>query len=209
MAYNKPRRPRYRFEEEEKPKEGETETTTEEGGEESTPDSHEQLVNTLVEMGLSADQAEAVHQMALDLINAGGSQEGEATQTEMSRARRRRRAMARRRARGGRTAMSARRRPARGARRPMGERQFSASPRRGRRPAPRGRREMGADNRTQMMLRRQRREIAELKSQLQQLGAQPAARPERARGNFSTQPQVMPSQGNVLDRVKSFISQAK
>ena len=49
------------------------ETTTEE----STPDSHETFVNILVEMGLSAEQAEAVHQMAMDLIDAS---EGEITE---------------------------------------------------------------------------------------------------------------------------------
>ena len=49
------------------------ETTTEE----STPDSHETFVNILVEMGLSAEQAEAVHQMAMDLIEAS---EGEITE---------------------------------------------------------------------------------------------------------------------------------
>lgn len=189
MAYNKPRRPRYRFEEE-KTAEAATETTTETSGEESTPDSHEQFVNILTEMGLSADQAEAVHQMAMDLVNAGGKQE-ETTQTEMSRARRRR-AMARRRAN-----MS--RRPARGQRS-----EFS-----GRRPVRgevRGRREFGTtDNRTQMMLRRQRREIMELKRQLKEFGAQPAARPERTRGEFNTEVKAMPTQGKILDRVKSFM----
>lgn len=179
-----------KFEEEVKDQTEET-TTEEVVEEESTPDSHEQFVNILTEMGLSADQAEAVHQMAMDLVNAGGKQE-ETTQTEMSRARRRR-AMARRRAN-----MS--RRPARGQRS-----EFS-----GRRPVRgevRGRRDFGTtDNRTQMMLRRQRREIMELKRQLKEFGAQPAARPERTRGEFNTQPKAMSTQGNVLDRVKSFMS---
>ena len=49
------------------------ETTTEE----STPDSHETFVNLLVDLGLSAEQAEAVHQMAMDLIDAS---EGEITE---------------------------------------------------------------------------------------------------------------------------------
>ena len=177
-----------KFEEEVKDQTEET-TTEEVVEEESTPDSHEQFVNILTEMGLSADQAEAVHQMAMDLVNAGGKQE-EATQTEMSRARRRR-AMARRRA--------ALNRPARGQRS-----EFS-----GRRPVRgevRGRREFGTtDNRTQMMLRRQRREIMELKRQLKEFGAQPAARPERTRGEFNTEVKAMPTQGKILDRVKSFM----
>ena len=54
------------------------ETTTEE----STPDSHEQFVNILVEMGLSAEQAEAVHQMAMDLIEAGEGETTEEVRTE-------------------------------------------------------------------------------------------------------------------------------
>jgi len=179
-----------KFEEEVKDQTEET-TTEEVVEEESTPDSHEQFVNILTEMGLSADQAEAVHQMAMDLVNAGGAQEGDAQETQMARARRRR-AMARRRAN-----MS--RRPARGQRS-----EFS-----GRRPVRgevRGRRDFGTtDNRTQMMLRRQRREIMELKRQLKEFGAQPAARPERTRGEFNTEVKAMPTQGNVLDRVKSFM----
>lgn len=219
MAYNKPRRPQYKFEEEEKPKEGETETTTEEGGEEgSTPDTHEQFINILVEMGLSADQAEAVHQMAMDLVNAGGKQEGEATSTEMSRIHRRR-ALARR-ARGGvqerefsRGRFEDRREFSRGhdeVRRPSTRREFHRGERpmgdefgRSRRPA---QRQFGSDNRTAVLLRRQQREIMELKRQLREFGAQPAARPERVRGEFNTQPQEMPTTGKVLDRVKSFLS---
>jgi hypothetical protein len=63
---------KYKFEEE-VVEETVEETTTEE----STPDSHETFVNILVEMGLSAEQAEAVHQMAMDLIDAS---EGEITE---------------------------------------------------------------------------------------------------------------------------------
>tara|TARA_R110000803_G_scaffold23716_2_gene57941 strand:- start:5381 stop:5872 length:492 start_codon:yes stop_codon:yes gene_type:complete len=65
-----------KFAEEEVVEETTTETT-----EESTPDSHETFVNILVEMGLSAEQAEAVHSMAMDLIEAG---EGEETTTEVN-----------------------------------------------------------------------------------------------------------------------------
>jgi hypothetical protein len=51
------------------------EETTDTVVEETAPDIHEQFVSILVNMGLSADQAEAVHQMALDLIDAGGAEE--------------------------------------------------------------------------------------------------------------------------------------
>ena len=50
------------------------ETPVEEVQEESTPDSHEQFINILVEMGLSAEQAEAVHEMAMNLAE-GSSEE--------------------------------------------------------------------------------------------------------------------------------------
>ena len=58
---------KYKFEEE--VVEEKVEETTE-VKEESTPDSHEAFINLLVDMGLSAEQAEAVHQMAMDLIEA-------------------------------------------------------------------------------------------------------------------------------------------
>jgi len=63
---------KYKFEEEVV-----EETVEETTVEESAPDSHEAFINILVEMGLSAEQAEAVHQMAMDLIEAG---EGEVTE---------------------------------------------------------------------------------------------------------------------------------
>jgi adenylate kinase family enzyme len=65
---------KYKFEEEVVEEKVE-ETTVEE----SAPDSHETFVNILVDMGLSAEQAEAVHQMAMDLIEAS---EGEVEVTE-------------------------------------------------------------------------------------------------------------------------------
>jgi len=86
---------KYKFEEE--VVEEKVEETTE-VKEESTPDSHEAFINLLVDMGLSAEQAEAVHQMAMDLIDAS---EGEVVEekeevekeekVEMSRKRRGRR----------------------------------------------------------------------------------------------------------------------
>ena len=157
-------------------------------------------------MGLSADQAEAVYQMAMDLVKAGGAQEGDAQETQMARARRRA-AMSRRRARGARSprrefSRGESRGESRGAR-PMGRR-FSESPR-GRRPLSARSRQMGASG-MEAQLRRQRREIMELKRQLREFGAQPAARPARARENFNTQPKAMSTAGNVIDRVKSFIN---
>lgn len=65
---------KYKFEEEVVEEKVE-ETTVEE----SAPDSHETFVNILVDMGLSAEQAEAVHQMAMDLIEAS---EGEVEVTK-------------------------------------------------------------------------------------------------------------------------------
>lgn len=64
---------KYKFEEDVVVEETVEETTTEE----SAPDSHETFVNLLVDLGLSAEQAEAVHQMAMDLIAAS---EGEITE---------------------------------------------------------------------------------------------------------------------------------
>ena len=57
----------------------EEETTVTEEVVEETPDLHEKFVTLLVEMGLSAEQAEAVHSMAMDLIDAG---EGEIKEEE-------------------------------------------------------------------------------------------------------------------------------
>jgi hypothetical protein len=201
MAYNKPRRPR-KFEEEEKPAEATTDTTAEGGEEASTPDAHEQFINILVEMGLSADQAEAVHQMAMDLVNAGGKEETPAT--EMSAHRRRAlRAANRRREMGRDNRETEVRQPKR---RPM--RTEFGSDRPARRPQREDRREFGAE-RMEVMMRRQRREIMELKRQLMELGAQPAARPERVQQQFTTTAPKMTAQGSILDRVKSYIDSAK
>lgn len=49
--------------------------------EETAPSNAEQFVSLLVNMGLSAEQAEAVHQMAMDLIEAGGEAETEEVET--------------------------------------------------------------------------------------------------------------------------------
>ena len=201
-SYNKPRRPRYRFEEEEKPVEGETETTTEEGGEEgSTPDTHEQFINILVEMGLSADQAEAVHQMAMDLVNAGGKQESEAPATEMSRSRGRNFERSRDYRGRSRSREFNRGFESRQFRSERGEFREDRREVRGRRFSQINEMEM------RVMLRRQSRQIMELQRQLQELSAQPAARPERVQQQFTTTHAQMPTQGSILDRVKSYVQQ--
>jgi len=61
-------------------------TETTEAPVEETPAAADQLVTILVDMGLSAEQAEAVHSMAQDLVNSGS---GEEQKVEASRLRRR------------------------------------------------------------------------------------------------------------------------
>ena len=154
--------------------------------EESAPDSHEQFVNLLVEMGLSADQAEAVHSMAMDLVNAAGetteAPAAEDNKEELSAARRRR---------------FARRRAARRNRQEMG---YSKKPRRPKR----GEFKRGRSDRQEVMmsrLRAQRKEIVELKKQLAELGQQPAAEQvTRSKSNFQQAEPIM-GNANAKDRV--------
>lgn len=180
-----------RFEEEVKDQTSET-TNPEEGSEEtSTPDTHEQFVNILVEMGLSADQAEAVHQMAMDLVNAGQEPAQDAQPTEMRRMSRRtpRRNFSRRPAR-----RASEQREAR-----VGRSKFSRRPTRSRQELSEAR-----EKRTQVMLRRQRNRIQELESQLREMGQQPAAAPvSRAPQNFSrtTVNENFATPGTPRDRV--------
>jgi hypothetical protein len=154
----------------------ESTTTTEETTEESAPDSHDQFIAILTEMGLSAEQAEAIHQMAMDLIETAPEGSGEEQKVEASRMRRRSYSSGRadRMGRHG-----GRRRMGRGAsRRGMG-----TSRRRGmsRIEAERGGRRMLSSDRMERQLRRQRREIRELRAQLRELGAQPGANNVRTR----------------------------
>ena len=183
---------RYRFQEEEAVTE-ET-TDTEETTEESTPDSHTQFVGLLTEMGLSAEQAEAIHQMAMDLIENTG--EGNQEKVEASRMRRKRNY-----SRGGRRRgmMNSEREMRRGGR--PGRRRMSADRR------PSRRREMSAE-RMERQLRRQRREIQELRNQLQQFGAQPGdVRLSRGPVNHEPKqalnlPNINTVQGRVFDMLK-------
>jgi len=119
-----------------------------------SPDTHEQFVSILVDMGLSAEQAEAVHSMAMDLINAGDGEETvetevkEEVKVEASRARRGSRRNYKRTA-GKKTRMS-------------------------------------KEDRTERRLRRLMRQNADLKNQLVELGARPAAQPLRNRPSKGT-----------------------
>ena len=140
---------KYKFEEE-VVEEVIEETTTEENVEDS-PDQREQFISILVDMGLSAEQSEAVHSMAMDLIDAGGSEE---TTTEVKE-----------------------------------EVKVEASRQRGRRSDARGTRrsEFASSNRQEMSeqeekdfsqaraTRRLRKQNIELRKQLRELGASPAA----------------------------------
>jgi hypothetical protein len=191
----------------------ETTVTTEESTE-SAPDPHEQFVALLTEMGLSAEQAEAIHQMAMDLIESTGAESsGEEQKVEASRARRGAygRGGSRRMGHGGsrggsrrmggsaprRRGMSAERRP----RRDSGlRRDFRASGR-----PSRDRMNFGAD-RMERQLRRQRREIRELRNQLTELGAQPGAtRLNTAPQTEKSAPSQVPTQGGPKDRVMAML----
>lgn len=192
----------------------ETTTTTTEESTESAPDSHEQFIAILTEMGLSAEQAEAIHQMAMDLIESTGAESsGEEQKVEASRARRGsyRRGGTRRMGSGGSRELG---RGPRGRRRGM-----SAQRGRGVRGDFRGervgRREFGdvrgtrrnfEADRMERQLRRQRREIRELRSQLTALGAQPgAARFNTAPKTEMSAPAQVPTQGSPKDRVMAML----
>lgn len=135
------------------------ETTTETVSE--GPDTHEQFVTILVDMGLSAEQAEAVHSMAMDLISAGDGETTETTETVSEE-----------------TKVEARR-----ARRGMGKRRKYAR-RRGMSEQPRGRK-FGSDDvsekleRMERRMRRLSRQNRELREELSRNGARPAAQPLR------------------------------
>ena len=142
-----------------------TESTTEvveEGG----PDLHEQFVNVLVDMGLSAEQAESVHQVAMDLVDAGGGEETteevkEETRVEASRERRLRRK-----------------------RREM--QRANGTPNRGTERRAR-RTEMSASEKLEKRLDRLERQNRPLRGQLREFGASPAAQPLRNKPQFQQQ----------------------
>lgn len=159
-----------KFEEEEA-----VETPAEEVQEESTPDSHEQFVNLLVEMGLSAEQAEAVHEMAMKLVENGTSEET-TEETKVEASRQRRAEFARRKRRG------------------YGRRGRMMSEER----APRGRREMSREERR---MRRLARENRMLRQQLSELGQQPASQPLRNRPEAKAAQPTIAAGGSAKSRV--------
>ena len=128
------------------------ETVEETTVEESAPDSHETFVNILVDMGLSAEQAEAVHQMAMDLIEASEGEITEEVSTETTE-----------------KVEASRQRP--------GRRNLSRKPSQARNS--RSRRGLSEDIREARMVSRLRRQNIELRKQLREFGASPATRPLR------------------------------
>lgn len=151
------------------------ETPAEEVVEESTPDSHEQFINILVEMGLSAEQAEAVHEMAMKLVENGTSEET-TEETKVEASRQRRAEFARRKRRG----------YARRGRMMSEER------------APQGRREMSREERR---MRRLARENRMLRQQLSELGQQPASQPLRNRPQSQASAPKIEAGGSAKSRV--------
>lgn len=144
----------------------EEETTVTEETVEESPDSHDQFVSILVDMGLSAEQAEAVHTMAMDLIDAGEGEEiteevSEEVKVEASRQRRNRRS---RRA------------------------EFS----RGRSQRPM-RRELSATDKMEQRLNRLERSNRALRSQLREFGAAPATRGVRTAPTQLSESKVKPN----------------
>ena len=129
----------------------EEETTVTEETVEESPDSHDQFVSILVDMGLSAEQAEAVHTMAMDLIDAG---EGEETTTEEVKEEVKVEASRQRRRRNRRAEFA---RDRRSQQRPM-------------------RRELSTEDKMEQRLNRLERSNRALRSQLREFGAAPAAR---------------------------------
>tara|TARA_Y100000004_G_C8958522_1_gene432037 strand:+ start:11003 stop:11527 length:525 start_codon:yes stop_codon:yes gene_type:complete len=140
---------KYKFEEE--VVEEKVEETTE-VKEESAPDSHESFVNLLVDMGLSAEQAEAVHQMAMDLIEASEGEVVEEKVTEEVKEEEK-------------VEMS--RRSRRGMRNGKKKR-YSKS-----------RREMSSEKLSDRKIARLRRQNIELRKQLREFGQSPATKPLR------------------------------
>ena len=156
---------------------------------EDSPDQHDAFITILVDMGLSAEAAEAVHSMAMDLIDAGGSEEKteEVNTEEKIEASRQRRS-----------------RPARTERRS----EFAKSAR----PTRRKMSEEEKDEaRKRNANRRLRRQNIELRQQLRELGASPAApglrnSPNGQTENFSstTNKAVPTGTAQALDMIKNF-----
>tara|TARA_R110001599_G_scaffold260328_1_gene460685 strand:- start:2284 stop:2793 length:510 start_codon:yes stop_codon:yes gene_type:complete len=152
-------------------------TVTEETNVEETPDSHEQFVTLLVDLGLNAEQAEAVHQMAMDLIDAGAAETTEEVKEETK--------VEASRQRGRRSKFSARK-----DRRELTEAQVS-------------------EQRQERSMRRLRRQNIELRQQLRELGASPAATPLRNAPNvkeekFSATKSIDKHTAQALEMINSY-----
>jgi len=150
-------------------------TPVEEVVEESTPDSHEQFINILVEMGLSAEQAEAVHEMAMKLVENGSSEEVTTEETKVEASRQRRAEFARRKrgyARRGRMMSEEGRKE--------------------------GRKEMSLEERR---MRRLARENRLLRQQLSEMGQQPASQPLRNRPQSQASAPKIEAGGSAKSRV--------
>ena len=152
-------------------------TVTEETNVEDTPDSHEQFISILVDMGLNAEQAEAVHQMAMDLIDAGTGETTEEVKEEVK--------VEASRQRGRRSKFSARK-----GRRELTEAQVS-------------------EQRQERSMRRLRRQNIELRQQLRELGASPAATPLRNAPNvkeekFSATKNIDKHTAQALEMINSY-----
>lgn len=192
-----------RFQEEET-----EETATPQASEttESETNSDEQLITILTEMGLSAESAQALYQMALDLAKEGKGEKVEASrmsrrQLEFKRELRKRREMRRQRmeARGERREFGVRRElRERDARRPMDARRERFA--RSERPGRELRRERFGAEQTDSLIRRQRATIIELRKQLKEFGAMPAAQRLSAQRQNIEQP-VVPTGGSIQERV--------
>lgn len=167
--------------------------------EESAPDSQTQFVQLLTDMGLSAEQAEAVYQMAQDLVNAGGAEQP--AKTEASRIRRERMARRRRNLYGtqGRREMSATLRDRRIEEREP--RRFARSERFSRSERPTRFSREGRTDLASRVISRQRQQIHQLRQELAAMGKRPDAQklsraPQVAQKNIS-----IPTEGSVKDRV--------
>lgn len=166
--------------------------------EKSAPDSQTQFVQLLTDMGLSAEQAEAVYQMAQDLVNAGGAEQP--AKTEASRIRRARMARRERMLYGtnGRAKFSSEGRTLRDRRmaeRSVREERFSRSER----PARFARQER--TDLSSRVISRQRQQIQQLRQELAAMGKRPDAQKLSRAPQVANQNISIPTEGSVKERV--------
>jgi len=158
------------------------EETTTETTEESTPDSHDAFVNILVEMGLSAEQAEAIHQMSMDLLEAGTGETTEEVSTETTE-------------------------KVEASRLRRGRRNLSRKPSQARKS--RSRRGLSSDSREARMVSRLRRQNIELRKQLREFGASPATRPLRNAPSAEVEESATPTtMGNATSQALAMINKS-